>query len=285
MDTSEFKKKLKIAVVGAGPAGSMTAYLMALKGHEVTLFERKREIDRKVCGEYLCPEGVALLSKLEILKKVTPHFQELHGMVLNSPSGLSIKSFFPDSKKSYKNGLSVNRKEFDKNLINLAITSGVTFLKDFQVTKVELNSKNCWDLVANDEHFEFDFLVAADGRQSKIGSLLSHISPVDTKRVAIHCFLPRKIDRGQRLGEMHILNNRRYCGLDPVSDDEVNFSIVCDSEKLKATNAIAIINDVIKDSKRLSEMFDMIDQRTEIKIVTSLKNKNHFIAGSKLAYV
>lgn len=128
-------------------------------------------------------------------------------------------------------------------------------------------------------------MIVADGRQSKIGHALGHLKPINTKRVAIHCYLPRKIDRGQRLGEMHIMSDNRYCGLDPISDDEVNFSIVCDSKLLHKQSVLAIINTAISNSKRLSAMFDLVgeDKLDQIKIVTSLKNENKFIAGNNLA--
>lgn len=278
--------KLKIGIVGAGPAGSMSAYFLASKGHSVTLFERKKEVERKVCGEYLCPEGVRLLEELNLLDRLCGDFAELNGMVLVSPTNISIPSYFPQTHKERVNkGLSLNRKVFDQRLLDLALEAGVNLLKDTTVTKVVQNLHKKWVVITSDESYEFDFLIAADGRQSKIGHALKHLKSIDTNRAAIHCYLPRKFDRGQRLGEMHILNENRYCGLDPISDDEVNFSIVCDSKRLKQSTPKNIINEVLLSSVRLNQMFDPVDDSVEIKIVTSLKNKNLYIAGNALAYV
>lgn len=279
-------KKLKIGIVGAGPAGSMSAYFLASQGYEVTLFERKKVVERKVCGEYLCPEGVKLLEELNLLDRLCGDFAELNGMVLVSPTNIVIPSYFPQTYNEKVNkGLSLNRKVFDQRLLDLALESGATLLKDTTVSKVVQNAQKKWVVITDHENHEFDFLIAADGRQSKVGHSLKHLKYIDTNRAAIHCYMSRKISRGQRLGEMHILNENRYCGLDPISDDEVNFSIVCDSIRLKKSSPKNIINEVLTNSVRLNQMFDPVDDNTEIKIVTSLKNKNLYIAGNGLAYV
>ncbi|MBC7713445.1 MAG: NAD(P)/FAD-dependent oxidoreductase [Rhizobacter sp.] len=276
-------QKLKIGIIGAGPAGSMIAYRLAKAGHEVHILERKSSVERKVCGEYLCPKGVELLQDLNLLEKLCHKFSPLFGMVLVSPMGEIIPSYFPQTLREEK-GLSLHRKIFDENLLQLALDSGAV-LHYKTVTNAFQKTDETWSVVASEEIFEFNFLIAADGRQSKIGNHLGHVDNIYTTRIALHCFLPRKISRGQRLGEMHILPHGAYCGLDPVSDDEVNFSIVCDSLRLKTERPKDIINQEIKNSKRLSEMFDPVTDETDIKIVSSLKNKNHFIAGDNLAYV
>lgn len=278
--------KLRIGIIGAGPAGSMSAYFLGSKGHSITLFERKKTVERKICGEYLCPEGVRLLESLNLLDRLCKGFAELNGMVLVSPTNIVVPSHFPQTSKDKVNkGLSLNRKVFDQKTLELALEQGASLLMDTTVTNVTQNSIGKWIVTANEQSYEFDLLIAADGRQSKVGHTLKHLKYIDTKRAAIHCYLSRKISRGQRLGEMHILNKNMYCGLDPISDDEVNFSIVCDSLRLKKYTAKEIINEAVDSSQRLREMFDPIEDDCEIKIVTSLKNKNHFIAGNNLAYV
>ena len=275
---------IEIGIVGAGPAGAMAAYLLASKGYSVTILERRKEAERKVCGEYLCPEGVKLIKELNLLEKLCEGFSELRGMVLVSPTDVVVPSYFPNMST----GLSLNRKIFDQNILKLATDHGAQLVTDKIIVNAFYNKNNKWTVVDNhDVEQTFDLLIVVDGRQSKIGHGLGHLEAIDTKRAAIHCYLSRKTDRGQRLGEMHIFNDSRYCGLDPINDDEVNFSIVCDSKMLKQKSALNIINETIGNSKRLSAMFDLLDESktSDIKIVSSLKNNNRYIAGNKLAYV
>lgn len=93
---------LKIGIIGAGPAGSMAAYLLSKAGHHVQVLERKRSIQRNVCGEYLCPKGVELLGRLNLLNPLTSDFLPLYGMVLASPEDEVITSYFPDTQKRNK---------------------------------------------------------------------------------------------------------------------------------------------------------------------------------------
>jgi flavin-dependent dehydrogenase len=277
-------KKLSIAIIGAGPAGSMAAYLLAQNGHEVSIFEKKKHTLRKICGEYLCPKGVELLQEMGLYEKLCGNFNELSGMVLVSPKGTIIPTYFPQSHKKEK-GVSVDRRIFDQGLLDLALEEGVLLFNGQAVLKVMEISQEKWQVHTDHEIHQFDFLIAADGRQSKVGHQLGHIKEINTERAALHCFFPRKISRGQRLGEMHILGEGNYCGLDPITDDEVNFSIVCDSKRLKSESPKDIINSSIKNSPRLFSMFDLADDNTDIRIVSCLKNKNNFVAGNNLAYV
>lgn len=279
--------KLSIGIIGAGPAGSMAAYELAQAGHHsVYMIERKKEVERKVCGEYLCPKGVELIEGLGLDKELFNGFYPLHGMVLVSPKNDVVPSYFPQPNRHEK-GLSLNRQLFDQRLLNLALSAGAHLLKDKTVTGVKKLKTNKWEVTANENSYEFDFLIAADGRQSKVAHLLGHIKTIDTNRAAIHCYLPRKSERGNRLGEMHIFQDGSYCGLDPINDDEVNFSIVCDSKLLKSKDAKEIINESILHSPRLSNMFERLSSENnyEIRLVTTLKNKNTFIAGEGLAYI
>jgi len=51
----------QVLVVGAGPAGAGLAYLLALRGFEVTLLERQRDFSREFRGEFLMPSGIEAL--------------------------------------------------------------------------------------------------------------------------------------------------------------------------------------------------------------------------------
>lgn len=53
-------------VIGAGPAGSATAILLARAGWSVALVERQRFPRRKVCGECIAASNIALLAALGI---------------------------------------------------------------------------------------------------------------------------------------------------------------------------------------------------------------------------
>ncbi len=53
-----------LAIIGGGPAGTAVAITAARRGARVLLLERGRFPRHKVCGEFISPEGVALLAAL-----------------------------------------------------------------------------------------------------------------------------------------------------------------------------------------------------------------------------
>ena len=115
-----------IAIIGGGPAGAFSGYLLAQAGFRVTLFEARSEIKRKVCGEYLCPSGVALLKAHHFDSLVDNDFQPLLGMKLISPKGKVVKTTFPVHPNKTCYGVSVNRKDLDTFLLEEAKEAGAS---------------------------------------------------------------------------------------------------------------------------------------------------------------
>ncbi len=282
------QKPLKIAIIGAGPAGNFTAYLLSKLGHDVSIYEQKSELKRRVCGEYLCPQGVELLKEYHLEESLLKGFEKLHGMVLNDvKNDRTIKAFFPKLTKNYA-GSSVNRKIFDDRLLELAQNTGVKVFLNHRLIK--FNENKIWQLTFEYESREItdevDFLIAADGRNSFIAKSLKHSPKIDTSRIALHCYIPRKKDIDLRLGEMHIFQDGSYCGLNPINQNEVNFSIVCDSSQIKNKHSmLELMNQKIRESNRLKEMFQPIEANVEIKTSSPLSHKNSVIAYKNLAYV
>ena len=58
--------RFDVVIVGAGPAGSAAAILLARAGWSVALVERQRFPRRKVCGECIAASNLALLDALGV---------------------------------------------------------------------------------------------------------------------------------------------------------------------------------------------------------------------------
>ena len=56
----------QVAVIGAGPAGSTAARLLAVRGADVTLFEARRLPRPKVCGGGLTPKAQRLVPSIAL---------------------------------------------------------------------------------------------------------------------------------------------------------------------------------------------------------------------------
>lgn len=165
----ELNSSYDAVIVGAGPAGSMTAKSIAEKGAKVLLIEKELEIGvPDKCGEFI--------PSLEEMKLLAPDVSFLSEIfdppkycVINQTKFVSF--IFPSNRQisvPFK-GIVVERKLFDKHLANEAARAGaeilphtkaVDLLKEGKVLRVK-NVEGVFDIEAK-------VIVAADGAYSTI---------------------------------------------------------------------------------------------------------------------
>ncbi len=107
-------------VIGAGPAGSTAAYLLAQQGFKVLIVEKKSFPRAKVCGCCLSGRAVRQLEHLglsEILTRAIP----LKSFVLRS-AGHSVQ--LPTA-----GGVVLSRSELDYNLLHQAVSAGADLIQ------------------------------------------------------------------------------------------------------------------------------------------------------------
>ncbi|MFN3476898.1 MAG: NAD(P)/FAD-dependent oxidoreductase, partial [Candidatus Methylomirabilales bacterium] len=76
-----------VIIVGAGPAGTTIATLLAEKGHRVLLLDKATFPREKPCGEYLSPGCLPILDRIGALKAVEGKARRIRGMRITSPDG------------------------------------------------------------------------------------------------------------------------------------------------------------------------------------------------------
>lgn len=157
-------KDYDVVVVGAGPAGSMTAKTLAEKGVKVLVVEKRQEIG----APKRCAEGISLqgMKKSGIEPDPAWALQKITGSVIYSPTGKALIV-----KPTGGAGYIVERKIFEKHLARDAIRAGARYLvkttatdliKEYgRISGVKLNSMG--------EEFTVSckLVIAADGTDSK----------------------------------------------------------------------------------------------------------------------
>ncbi|MBA2624342.1 MAG: FAD-dependent monooxygenase, partial [Acidimicrobiia bacterium] len=78
---------LDAVVVGAGPAGSTAALVLARGGARVALVDKAAFSRDKACGDLVGPRALALLASLGL---VPPGGREVGQMVVVGPSGRQV---------------------------------------------------------------------------------------------------------------------------------------------------------------------------------------------------
>lgn len=87
---SELPERCEVLVVGAGPAGSATATLLARSGWDVVLVDRRSFPREKVCGDGLIPDAHAALRELGVLDEVMARAQGLQHVGCIGPRGTRV---------------------------------------------------------------------------------------------------------------------------------------------------------------------------------------------------
>lgn len=277
-----------IIIVGAGPAGSLSAHLLARSGFDVLVFEKQRRVKRKVCGEYLCPLGVDLLRDLK-LDSLIENFNDVKGMNIFSPKGKMLETNFPKTKKENW-GKSLNREKFDNSLIETAQMSGANYLFESIVVSVIWNA-SYWSvevLNKDGDHtiYKTRLLIAADGASSIICKKLNITANKRIEdKVAIHCWIDKKVEF-EKKGQMHLFEDGSYIGVDPTGESEINLSLVCDKNLLKSFKTTQdLLRHYISKSKCLKRQIPILDDSVKVYVVATLNHETKKVLYPNLALV
>jgi geranylgeranyl reductase family protein len=151
-----------VVVVGAGPAGSRVAYLLARAGLDVVLADKEEFPRDKVCGGGLSSKTINLLKvDLSPITQCT-----ITGAYLTYRNETTVVK---DLGRHH--GLTTLRRDFDKFLLDAAIGQGARFLSKHPLLSAEVEDE--WVTVAlGGEQLRCRYLFGADGVFSRVRRLL-----------------------------------------------------------------------------------------------------------------
>jgi flavin-dependent dehydrogenase len=109
-----------VVVIGAGPAGSVAATLVARQGARVLLVERKAFPRAKVCGGCLNGVAVAVLDRVGLGARV-------RALGARPLSGITLHHGAREAHLAVPPGLAVTRAALDASLVAAAVEAGVVF--------------------------------------------------------------------------------------------------------------------------------------------------------------
>jgi geranylgeranyl reductase family protein len=168
--------KSEIAIVGAGPAGSFAAEILAQNGFQVTLFDGRPPNDPKPCGGGVTSK--ALKTYPQLIEAVGRQIDDLE---MYAPSGRKLYLKLEEPFAIY------SRSAFDSFLRERARAAGATVIHE-KVSAVFHEKSNNWTIRRygknSTNEWTGDFLVAADGANSAIAKKLSGNLPKSEMEVA-----------------------------------------------------------------------------------------------------
>jgi len=170
----------RVAVVGAGPAGSTAARLLAAQGAEVRLFEARPLPRAKLCGGGFTPKAQRLVPnpalrtverRVDRVEVRGPHLPPIH---LADPAA-SIAM--------------VERSRFDLALVEVAAEAGAD-VRDGDAVRELVEHESGVDLRSGRDRWRADAVVIADGEPSGTARKVGLGGPARRRALALEVDLP-----------------------------------------------------------------------------------------------
>lgn len=161
---------MRVVIVGAGPAGSSAAIVLARGGADVVVIDKATFPRDKCCGDGLTTGALRRLETLGLDPSTLPSWQTVDDVVVRSVSGRVVTFPMPRGRGTY--AAVVRRTELDASLVSLARTAGADVREGVALENIEPGVGGTVVVtVAGGERIEADYVLGADGVWSNVRKL------------------------------------------------------------------------------------------------------------------
>jgi len=237
-------KEVDVFIIGAGPAGSISAAKLVQEGLSVKVVD-KLKMPRFVIGESLLPRCNELLEEANMLQCVTDaKFQYKGGVVFqNEENDFAALDFSKNLGQKWGSSFQVKREIFDKLLIDDAASKGADVEFEVEVVAYDeiANIITVKDLDGNKERYKAKKVLDASG----YGRVLPRLLNLEAKSgLALRRATFARVDsdvrpEGEQNGYIFVDvvgDNEAWIWNIPFSDGTTSVGIVCTEEYFKKAN-------------------------------------------------
>lgn len=236
--------KYDVIVIGAGPAGSTVATLLADAGHSTLLVEREK-MPRHHVGESLMPETYWIFERLGILEQLrSSNCVKKFSVQFVTNSGKASQPFYfqEHDPRECSQTWQVRRSEFDHMMFENARAKGAQCVDQTRVVDIVVDSDRITGVklqVGGDEpkHISSRVVVDATGQHSLLANRLGlkQVDP-DLRKSSIWGHF-RGAHRDQGIDEgatviLHTRDKQAWFWYIPLADDIVSVGCVGDTDYL-----------------------------------------------------
>ena len=188
------RSSFDVLVVGAGPAGSIAALVLARSGASVALLDKAQFPRDKACGDFVGPRGLQVLADLGIAE---PAGLDVGDMVVIGPTGRRVVLPCFNGVTYPGRARAMTRSVFDDALRTAALDAGAVAFTG-RADRPLWSSGEIDGFTVSDgdgEELRADFVIGADGATSHVAQ---SAGLVEGSRVlwgfAVRCYVEQNID-------------------------------------------------------------------------------------------
>ncbi len=240
-----------VAVVGGGPAGALSAMLLARLGREVVLLERAPQWRWRACGVFASPASVTALRRLGVtdadLARVA---RPVSAMRVETLRGTRFRLTYGGSGALADSAVGFDRAALDPHLLGLARVAGVDVREGSTVSRLALDGSRGAATLSLGGRATGDLaarvIVGADGLRSLVARTagVARRSPIGA-RAALTFHIPDPAPGSD--ARMAVIEDG-YVGLAPVPGDRLNVGIVLGRswfEQLRSGGAAQVAQQIL----------------------------------------
>jgi geranylgeranyl reductase family protein len=158
-------RRFDVLVVGAGPAGSIAALVLARAGARVALLDKARFPRDKACGDLVGPRGLQVLADLGL---AVPTGLDVGDMAVVGPTGRRVVLPCFDGDSYPGHARSVTRTVFDDALRVAALEAGAVACEGRADRPLWSGADIDGFALGDGEELRADFVIGADGATSRV---------------------------------------------------------------------------------------------------------------------
>jgi flavin-dependent dehydrogenase len=229
-----------VLVVGAGPACSAVARLLAQAGRSVVVVDRAAFPRDKACSEYMSPEAVRILDRLGVVGALeAAGAVPLAGTTVTAARGARLHGRFAlaGHRPFRPTGLSVSRRILDQRLVAGAREAGGVVLERTAVETLLHDAEGVAGAVVRAAGggrgiIRARLTIGADGLRSVVGRRLGRRRHGVLRRVAFVAHVDGVAGTSDH-AEMFV-GPRGYLGLNPIGGGRTNVALVVPARRARA---------------------------------------------------
>jgi len=162
-----------VCIVGAGPAGSTAAYLLAKQGRSVALIDRARFPRDKTCGDGITPRGARVLERIGALERVAAcgfacRGVDIRGQGENGEDVEFTIRFGRDRSSGPSDLIVLPRLALDDLLLRHALSTGLAYFDETKVVQVETHATHARVFTDSSLVVDASTVVFATGAESQL---------------------------------------------------------------------------------------------------------------------